>query len=449
MPTDSRLTGQASSRDGLPIRQGPKEGPSIKDPTNTASEAGPSEDTHLKHHKRPGPVASIGTAVSLTTNYFELNVKPGLELYRYSIAVFPEAKGKKLSQMIKDALILPIFDALRPGLFSDFAAFLLSSKPLPDDSLIVLVPYKKDTGTKISVDSRSPAGTKSNSTAKASNDPEHSGTYSVIFDFIRMVEVRNDTMIQASADQVNLPMVQDLDIVLGHYRKFSSNISMVGKRKAFQLTNPPGESKKLWEPSEQAVKNSSPTDIEKLVMKNSLLVAMRGFFSSVRLSTKGILVNINVTHGTFYVDRILPEWLQMVETRPEVHSTRVEGLLKGLRVGLRHLFPQKKVIKTISGFAKPGDGRGYEAHPPKVLEPANPRNVQFFEYQSTKPTMGFKEKDLAKKGHLPAHNIKQCGCNGSYISVYDYFRKSTLPTIMLNLLQLTFSRIPIISNLGR
>ena len=64
-------------------------------------------------------------------------------------------------------------------------------------------------------------------------------------------------------------------------------------------------------------------------MKNSLLVAMRGFFSSVRLSTKEILVNINVTHGTFYVDRILPEWLQMVETRPEVHSTRVEGLLKG------------------------------------------------------------------------------------------------------------------------
>ena len=417
MPTDSRQAGQASSQDGLPIRQGPKEGQSIKDPTNTAPEAGPSEEIQVKHQKRPGPVASKGDEVTLATNYFGLSVKPGLELYRYSITVSPEAKGKKLSQMIKDALLLQIFDALRPGLVSDFAAFLLSRKPLPDDLSKVLVPYKKDTSTKDSNDSKPPAGTKSTITAKDSNDPEHSSTYSVTFGYIRMVEIRNDTKIQTTADQVNLPMVQDLDIVLGHYRKLSSDISMVGKRRAFRLS---------------ILKNLSDSDYQNLAMENSLLVAIRGFFSSVRLSTKGFLVNINVTHGTFYKDRYLPEWLQMVQARPEVHSTRVEGLLQGLRVKLCHLSPQ--VIKTISGFAKLGDGRGYEAHPPKISLPANPRNVQFFEYESTKPTMGSREKEKAKIGQLPAHNPSQCGCNGSYISVYDYFRRSTLTIIILSFL---------------
>lgn len=393
----------------LPGAEGSEKKQSISDPTNADSGAESPERTHPQLQPRPGGTGTKGNPVTLSTNHFKLAIRPGLKLYRYSITVSPEAKGKKLTQMIKEALSLPEFDLLRPVIFSDFSAFLLSPQMLPGDLLKVSVPYKKGDGAKDPNDAKSSNDNEISSGAEDSSDPRK---YYVRFEFIRMVDFINATNAQdGSANQGNLPIAQDLDIVLGHYRKLSPDIAMIGKRKAFPLRVPNVEPIFLSEGQRE---------------ERALLAALRGFFSSVRLGTAGILVNVNVSHGPFYVPRQLPFVFRMIENRPQVHATRIPGLLKTLRVELTHLQP-KKILRTISGYASPGQGNGYEAHPPRVSTfGAGPRNVEFFEYISTKPAMGLKDKEKAKDGRLTAHNLSQCGCDGSYISVYDYFKRSML-----------------------
>ena len=393
----------------LPIMQGPSKGKSIEDPDDTPPQAGPSNAMHQQHPARPGGPTGTGTQgapVFLSTNYFKLNLDADLKFYRYSIQVSPEAKGRKLTQMIKEGLLLPEFKSLRPHMVSDFAAVLLSTKILPDDLLKVSVPYKKNKESKPLDNVKDPS------------DAEAPSRYYVIFDFTREDDITDGTKNPvSSADQDNLPIVQDLDIVLGHHRKSSPDILMIGKRRAFQLRNPAGEGSILSRDGDA---------------NGALLAAVRGFFSSVRLSTNGPLVNMNVTHGTFYIERPLSTWLPLVQRHPQVHPTKIPSLLKGLRVRLLHVQSKtesktesKTVLRTISGFASPGQGDGYEAHPPRVSSfQAGPRDVAFFEYKSTKPTMGQKDKEAAKKGKLAAHDPRRCGCSGSYTSVSDYFRRS-------------------------
>lgn len=384
-------TGGQSGK-SLPVTEGSSEERSIKGPTHTASQAGPSNVTRQQHQTRPGGAAEVGsqgTRVFLSTNYFSLTVEPGRKLHRYSIEVCPEVKGRKLGQMINDALRLPEFDQFKPGMVSDFAAVLLSQQKLPNDLL------------KISVG-------------------EAPNKYYVTLDLVKIVDLANETNLQEnSPDLETLPIVQDLEIVLGHHRKCSQDVFVIGKRRAFPT------------PSQCEDGGSLLLGLDQ---ETALLGAVRGFFSSVRLSTTKILVNVNVTHGAFYITRSLQDWLSIVQNYPDVHATKIPGLLKGLQVKLQHI-EQTRVIRTISGYALPGQGNGFEAHPPRVSRPgAGPGEVEFFEYKSTQPVMSQDDKDKAKKGRLPAHNIHRCGCAGSYISVLDYFRKSKLKLFSLLLL---------------
>lgn len=340
--------------------------------------------------------------------------------------------------MIKDALALPEFDDLRPGIVSDFAAVLISPHSLPDNLLKVSVPYQKERSGKDSEDAKPPSNARNPSDAEDPSDVEdlaNRNGYYVKFDFKREVDdfsVRN--IQESTADQGNLPLVQDLDIILGHHRKSSSDITMIGKRKAFQMQN-------QWRADGTPLKDPKQQNL-------ALLLALRGFFSSVRLSTDEILVNVNVSHGTFYLQNDLQSMFALIRNHPQVHATKIPGLLKGLRVQLTHLEP-KEVFRTILGFAAPGQGNGCEPHPPKVSAiGAKPREVKFFEYKSTKPAMRDKDKEKAKNGELTAHDPSQCGCDGSYISVHDYFKRRTLLRILCSA-ELTLSRIPIASNLRR
>ena len=406
--SDIRQTGQQWKN--LPVSEGSTKEQAIKTRTSTLSQAGSSRDVVQQQPKRPGGGGTQGDAVFLSTNYFRLKVEKGLKLYRYSVKVSPEAKGRKLAQMIKDALDLPEFDAHRPGLVSDFAAVLLSPQKLEDDLLKVSVPYEKNIAIEDRSDSISLEITKDSSAA------ERPSRYYVTFDLIRVVDISNDpSTYGSSADQGDLPVVQDLDIVLGHHRKSAPDISMIGKRRAFYMRSPGRQGLLL-----AAANDGGATNDE------ALLVAVRGYFSSVRLSTNETLVNINVTHGTFYLARQLSVWWSLLRRHSQVHITKIPSLLKGLRVELRYL-QNGPVVKTISGYAASGQGVGYEFHPPIVtaLTPG-PQHVEFFEYKSEKPTMGQKDKEAASKGRLASHDRHQCRCDGSYVSVSDYFKRRML-----------------------
>lgn len=148
------------------------------------------------------------------------------------------------------------------------------------------------------------------------------------------------------------------------------------------------------------------------------LECLRGFYSSVRPTAGRMLLNLNVSHGTFFrpgpLCNLVREFEEVFkQDRPIFHR-----YIKFLRVEVTHLPSREedgKTVrrrKTIWGCATPDDAK-HSPHPSKVPRVGScANNVQFFE----------EERD--KSGNPTGR--------GDYISVAAYFKKSmyTLPTLI-------------------
>lgn len=340
---------------------------------------GDREITHLARPTRPGH-GERGSRVQLFTNYFKLRAKPDLVLHRYSITVIPELKGKKLDKIINNVLDLPQFNALRLGIATDFSAFMVSCTLLSQDHQNFSVPM----ATGLSVD-----------------ELRNAKKYAVLISFVStFVLSQFDGTKPYLADQESLPVVQDLDIVLGHHRKSSQDVAAVGKRKVFSM-NPP----------------ATYADFP------GVLKALRGFFCNVRFCENGPLVNVNVSNSPFWKQGPLTNVVRALQTDGEINDTKIPALLRGLRVQLIYI-KDKTVFRTISGYACHGDGDGYMPHPPRVprgIFGPGPEDVQFF-WEKNPPNGKRKEErnDSKVKPHAPG-----CSCVGKYVSVSSYFAEST------------------------
>ena len=167
-------------------------------------------------------------------------------------------------------------------------------------------------------------------------------------------------------------IIQALNITISHHGKTQSNIVNVGAKKTYDLDNADRQS----------------------FLRG--LVALRGFFSSVRLATARILVNVNVTHGAFYQGGQLSKL--MIEFNGARGDSSLQRFLKMVRVEVGHREKRNKagklvpIIKTIYGLATQADGRGQkpekkgktstdqsEDKPPKVKHNgAGPKDVAFW-----------------------------------------------------------------------
>ena len=346
------------------------------------------EKPHFQHPARPG-YGTRGIPTNLFANYFKLDISKDLWLYRYSITVIPDLKGKRLFQIIKNALEHTQFGPLRPFIATDFSAFLVSCKEIPQECLDLSVPI---------------------ATGLSADDLSKAKKYTVRFD---MFSTCDCSQLQSSlahlADHENLSVVQDLDIVLGHHRKSSQDVAGVGKRKAFSLTDSAGE-----------------TDL------NTVLKALRGFFCSVRIGgiggSGGIdkivpMVNINVTNSPFWKQGSLVKVVTALQNDREIDNSKISALLRGMRVKLSYM-TDKTVIRTISGFAHHNDGHGYMPHPPKVPKDRfgpGPQQVEFFLENGPRK---HKDQEEAIEGKVKPHR-PDCSCKGDYVSVAKYFEDST------------------------
>jgi eukaryotic translation initiation factor 2C len=106
-------------------------------------------------------------------------------------------------------------------------------------------------------------------------------------------------------------LTQALNIFLNHYAKSSNNLATIGLTKSFSL-------------NQNAAKGDLGAGLE----------VIRGFFSSVRLATCRVLVNINVSHGAFYQAGPLPSLMISYGPRSTV---ALECFLKLVRVQTTHL----------------------------------------------------------------------------------------------------------------
>ena len=364
-------------------------------------------DANFPH--RPG-YGTRGQKVILWANYFELIPSPNLILYRYHVAVLPAAAGKKLSQVIRLLLQLPDYDDFRHDIVTDFKSTLVSRRRLPANRAELTIQYK----------------------AEGEDEPRaNAQTYRLRVEETGMLTVSeltdhlNSTSVNAAyAEQ--LPVLQALNIFLGHYAKSSPAIATIGSSKSFPLS----ETSPKWD-------------------LGAGLSALRGFFSSVRVATCRILVNVNISHGVFYDAIPLDEMIQKYGSAHQFNRTKLQSFLKRVRVKVIHLAEKKNKagervprVKTIFGLANNNDGHSLD-HPPKVPSfGAGPKEVEFF--LSDAPgapssssagqaagTSSGKKKGKGGKGsaasHGPGQNVSQ---GGRYISVYDFFRTGIYSTLI-------------------
>ncbi len=325
-----------------------------------------------------------------------------LLLYRYNVAVQPAAVGKKLSQIIRLLLELPGYSEFRHDIVTDFKSTLVSRRRLSPDTAEPAIQYRAEGEDEPRANAQ---------TYKLRVEETGTLTVSELTDYLTSTNVNT-----AYADK--LPVLQALNIFLGHYAKSSPALATVGSSKSFSLTQ-----------------DSPRWDL------GAGLTALRGFFSSVRVATCRILVNVNVSHGAFYDAIPLDQLIQKYGSAHQFNHVKLQSFLKGVRVRVIHLKEKKNKagqsiarVKTIFGLANKNDGHGLD-HPPRVQKfGAGPKDVEFFLNDSSGApsssstaqaagTPGSKKKGKGKKGgessQGPGQNVPQ---GGRYISVYEFFR---------------------------
>jgi eukaryotic translation initiation factor 2C len=350
---------------------------------------------------RPG-YGTRGEKVTLWTNYFELIPGPDLLLYRYHVAVDPAATGKLLSQIIRLLLGLPQYAEFQHDIVTDFKSTLISHRRFNFDMAETTIQYRSEGEDEPRANAK---------TYKVRVEETGTFTVSELTDYLASTNV-------STAYTEKLPMLQALNIFLGHYAKCSPTIAAVGSSKSFSLS--PASAK--WD-------------------LGAGLFAIRGFFSSVRVAACRILVNINVSHGAFYDAIPLDQLIDRYGSANRFDKHKLQKFLGKLRVKTIHLTEKKNRageiiprVKTICALANTNDGHRLE-HPPRVAQfGAGPKDVEFFlEDSPTEPpsstpgqVVGTASSKKKAKGNpkiapdrAPGRNAPQAG---RYISVYDFFR---------------------------
>ena len=340
---------------------------------------------------RPG-YGTQGKKIAVFANYFRVQTAPNLNLTRYNVEVSPEATGKKLKRVFQLLLELPEFT----GVGTEWKSIVVARQPLNiPDGYTVEIKYR----------------------AEGQDEPlERATTYKVRVVTPTTLAV-SDLANYLSATSTGpgfaqkAEVIQALNALFGNHPQSHDGVTSIGQNRHFSLDR-----------SERNGRN--------IQILGGGLESLRGFFQSVRPATGGILLNVNVTHGVFF------EPLRLDSLYPKLgtgNKVTLQKKLKKVRVDVIHL-PAKKSkngqnvprVKMIFGLADRDDGRS-EEHPPQVASfGAGPKEVKFWlsEVPPAAATAGAKP---AGKGKSPKKDSGSQLTANTYITVFDYFRKSKSP----------------------
>lgn len=356
----------------------------------------------------------MGKEVVLWANYFNLYSKKELELYRYSVTIVPDNRGrtpvgKKAKRIIQLLLEDHLFPSYGTSITTDFKSNLISRVELDldeedesKDSKEYAVTYRSD-----------------EEDVPAQNAIQHccriqftgSVTLSELVNYLTSTQAG---LMFGSKEEI----IQALNIVLGYYPKADPSTITVASNRHFDTRS---------------------TDRMSL---GAGLEVIRGFFMSVRTATARVLVNVQVKNMAFYengpLDRLMGAFMADNRRSNTFHLLK---FVKGLSIDRLHIVNRNSTgkripkVKKIQGFATKDDGRTLP-HPPIVPQfGAGAKDVQFYlgdisGDSSSKP--GLTATRGGKKGKK---GVKTAGpdpppSGGSYISVFDFFKQSEL-TLML------------------
>lgn len=322
----------------------------------------PAQEATVSHeliHKyglpdRPG-FGSQGRPVELYSTYFAISMLSGLSLYRYIVEVEDKDYRRRFKTMreLITSLIHEQFPQYTNAIASDLNSLLISSQELPIGSGVYTVQCQQN--------------------MKPLQKGDICRVRLKAMDVI-MIPDTIDKYARTIPFPITADIVQALNMIVGHHPTCSSSIISVGSNKYFEI-------------------NSDRMPIE------SGLEVVRGLSFSVGFvgTPPRLLVNVHTTHRVFYQQRTLSWLMQEYLKTNGLQWAQLEILLKSIKVIVTNDHSETGVprLKSITGFATPGDGENFVKLPIIAKYAALPTEVLFF-------------------SNRPEHQ--------RFISVHDYFK---------------------------
>ena len=406
--------------------------------------------------RRPG-FGTTGEQIKLWTNYFHMNITKGI-FHRYTIKVEEASfekdvatvtaggessatatargpaqnvggkaktggkdglSGKQLARIIELLLAHDDYSQCKDHVVSDFSATLLSTTKLPRNPMITTLRYQ--------MEEESPVSEKAKQYKVTVEETES-------FDLSYL-----DKYLQSQATYGAFEnrewFIQALNIFLRHHARTSPSIATLG-RKAFPIDGNAGEE-----------------DLR------HCLSALRGFYSSVRLATSRILVNVNISNSTFYkvssdeawrLDifmSIFEEQVTGTKRSGEIETVRnanyslqnLEIFLQGLRIQTRHTPEGVNKIRRIHGLAHVDDGRhpGHLLKYPPIVPSfgAKPMEVKFYDSPETMNKMEHEIREAVQrdkgKGETKGKGSASSGRapTNDWISVGEFIKQGEITPV--------------------
>ena len=275
----------------------------------------------VKIPRRPG-YGTVGKKVLLRTNYFQVLPAANTELYQYSVQVNPEPnvarKRKRAFEMLFQ--VNPFLGG--PAVATDNRSTIITTQKLafPGDTFQHSIVYYE---------------------AEETTPGPKAKSHAFKIDFVKTWTLQE--MMSYLASTNGNAVFDDKEAVLQ-----ALNIIMARKPSLAQNVAAAKSGNKFF-PLDQELRNLGRG-----------LIALRGYYTSVRTATLRLLVNVNSITGTFYQPGPLTDLMDSFtyNLRGPV-QVQLHKFLKGLRVEVKHLKsstgPPK--IKTICGLAlKPSLG---------------------------------------------------------------------------------------------
>lgn len=289
-----------------------------------------------------------GKEIVLWANYFELKAAKNLTIYRYHLSVSPEVKGRKLKRVIE----LLLQDSRFQNCATDFKAILVSRQELTDN-VEVEVSYRSELEDDPQPNTK-PYRVKLQSTGQMEVD--------ALLNHLKSVQPDPNFR-----PERKLQIIQTLNVLLGFYPQSNhSTTTIAGNKHFFFGANPDG-----YSPGQEHDLGGG-------------LVALRGYFRSVRQGTARMLINLNVTHAVFFKPDPLIDLIDIFGRTYGRNLFQLEKFLKKVRVETTHLRKKNKHgqkiprVKTIFALASTNDGSSLP-HPPIVSKfGADAKGVQFW-----------------------------------------------------------------------
>ncbi|KAI1382981.1 Piwi-domain-containing protein [Hypoxylon trugodes] len=313
---------------------------------------------------RPG-FGTLGTPVNLWANYVELKADPKVTIYRYSIS-FGDPKNKPTGRKLFRTIRLLLDTVKESTAVTDFADILISLKEIEDEKTYDVVYYKEGEAV----------------TSGKSQTYQIKLKLEKVFPISELVDYLKNPQQTYPKDLV----IQTLNIFLNFHPKISEKHYIVGSSKAFPLDD---------------------RNRVRSVFKG--LLAMNGYYTSMRFGARRLLANINVAWGPFYREGELTRLMDdFWEQKKEWEFTALGKHLGRVKIE----YKIRKRVKTIFDLASTKDGTQEGStekieNPPRVLKyGALAHEVEF--YREKKPKEGGKS-------------------TWEYISVYDHFKEIGKP----------------------